>query len=313
MARSYIQLNYNDTECWEKKYNATSNEYYYEKTTKSGSLFLEKAKFREFFKYNDMLCNYRNIAAASFEGVRMNTFNTSTRPSYYVAIEPSGIIIFKSSVHSFSGDEKSIEKDPNTLKEMSVDTFLCDYITSSERVPRTKIPAEEVDNFYNLLRTTLNSKVNSDALDAFWFMAIFAYVYKVYESIYPLDRTTLIEHIINNKKKPKYARILNNIDISQGEHDDECADLEVAIAALKYLGVISKNYLREESMAKQDLYDTFNPYIHLMVNDNITFFKEMPNIIKRHYPEMLSFVTEYIKNYSPTRPYQRRRENRQNN
>ena len=268
---NYYRLDFQDLEFWKLKENPSTNEKYYEKVKESGSFFLRETSS---ILYNGMICNYKE--ATIYEGIRLNNNDG------LIIIEPSNIKIPEKAMRRLSSTDEIKQTDSIIFRNISVDTFICNYISDFTRGGRNRISEDEVE----LLRKKLiNDSVivyNDSILSSVSLLFLFcSFIYE--KGIISFNRSELMDCIFSNQDNPEFKSILENTKVYGHEHYDVSSDLEYAIACLKYVGIIHPNYEKDQ------------PYEYLSIDIWVVFFASLYNKMKCQYPEIDQLFNTFIK------------------
>ena len=271
------RLDFDNVDFWKKKYDEKTKKEYYEKVIESGSLYFRMSD--HYYLSDKMLCNCMNYAGEEHENMRL------IMNGDYCIIEPSGIEIPIGNLKEIS-DRSEIKKDKNNaFKDISKNTFICNCISDRLIGGKRRISADEVEAYKKEITDALGKSLDINNFTPFDLVATFSLInYK--KRIITFDRDKLIEFIINNKER--YPRLLNSINIDRYEHYDSSIDIDKAIDALKYMGMVHPDYSKEET-------PDYNPYINLKIDESIMYWNKngIAEELKQLYPEMFWFVDEY--------------------
>ena len=273
------RLDFDNVDFWKKKYDEETKKEYYEKVIGSGSLYFSMVD--HYYLSDKMLCNCMNYAGEEHENMRLIMIGNLKEIS----------------------DRSEIKKDKNNaFKDISKNTFICNCISDRLIGGKRRISADEVEAYKKEITDALGKSLDINNFTPFDFVATFSLInYKKGKASF--DRDKLIEFIINNKGR--YPRLLNSINIDNYEHYDSSIDIDKAIDALKYMGMVHSDYSKEE------IYD-YTPYIDLKIDESIMYWDKngIYEELKQLYPEMLEFVDEYNYVNSATHKYEKKHSRR---
>lgn len=270
------RFDFQDLEFWKLKEDFNTNEKYYERVKESGNLFLNESVP---LMYDVRICNFEE--ARTHQHIRMKRLG-----SYYV-VEPSNLILYRKNMKEISSPKEIVDTDPILFRNISIDTFICDYISAFTRGGRTRISEDEVgvlrEKFMNRGIIANNNTILSPVDFAFMFSS---YMYN--SGIDSFKRETLLDFIFDNQENPKYQSILGQTKVYRGEHYDVSPDLEFGFACLKYIGLLHPDYDGHDFQKPEEQYE------YLGIDDAIMRFASLYDKKISEFPEMNEFMNNYI-------------------
>ena len=282
------RFDFQDLEFWKLKEDSNTNEKYYEKVKESGSLFLEETVP---LMIDGRICNFEEVT--THQHIRMKRLGNC-----YV-VEPCNLILYSDDMKEITSPKEIVNIDPILFRNISIDTFICDYISAFTRGDRTRISEDEVgalrEKFMNREITANNHTTLSPVDFAFMFS-----LYMYNSGIDSFKKETLMDYIYNiemecfkdgpNKieDNAKYKSILGQTKVYRGEHYDVSPDLEFGFACLKYVGLLHPNYDGHDFQKPEEQYE------YLGIDDAIMRFASLYGKKMSQFPEMNEFMSNYI-------------------